>query len=72
MSRLKKHNDNLKKWGLTENPFRATPPDDPEKLAQIFHGRDQVLDIAIPTLYEGRNILIRGAWGIGKTALIFN
>ncbi len=72
MSRLKKHNDNLKKWGLKENPFRPTPPDDPEKLAQIFYGRDEVLDIAIPTLYEGRNILIRGAWGIGKTALIFN
>ncbi len=72
MSRLRKHNDNLKKWGLEENPFRPTPPDDPEKLAQIFYGRDQVLDIAIPTLYEGRNILIRGAWGIGKTALIFN
>ncbi|MDJ0731976.1 MAG: ATP-binding protein [Crocosphaera sp.] len=72
MSRLKKHNYNLKKWGLTENPFRPTSPDDPEKLAQIFYGRDQILDIAIPTLYEGRNILIRGAWGIGKTTLIFN
>ncbi len=72
MSRLKKTINNLKKWGLIENPFRVTPPDDPEKLAQIFYGRDQILDIAIPTLYEGRNILIRGAWGIGKTALIFN
>lgn len=72
MSRLKKHSSTLEKWGLQENPFRPTPPDDPEKLAKIFYGRDQVLDIAIPTLYEGRNILVRGAWGIGKTALIFN
>ena len=72
MSRLKKHSSTLEKWGLQENPFRPTPPDDPDKLAQIFYGRDQVLDLAIPTLYEGRNILVRGAWGIGKTALIFN
>ncbi|ACK64316.1 hypothetical protein PCC8801_0213 [Rippkaea orientalis PCC 8801] len=62
----------LEKWELKENPFRSTPPDDPEKLAQIFYGRAQILDVAIPTLYEGRNILIRGVWGIGKTALIFN
>lgn len=72
MSRLNRHKSTLTKWGLSENPFRPTPPDDPEKLAKIFYGRDQVLDIVIPALYEGRNILIRGAWGIGKTALIFN
>ncbi|MEB3190501.1 MAG: ATP-binding protein [Snowella sp.] len=72
MSRLSRYQSTLKKWGLIENPFRPTPPDDPEKLARIFYGRDQVLDIAIPTLYEGRNILLRGPWGIGKTALIFN
>ncbi len=72
MSRLKKHSSTLEKWGLQENPFRPTPPDDPDKLAQIFYGRDLVFDLAIPTLYEGRNILVRGAWGIGKTALIFN
>ena len=72
MSRLSRYQSTLKKWGLTENPFRPTPPDDPEKLAKIFYGRDQVLDVVIPTLYEGRNILLRGPWGIGKTALIFN
>ncbi|MEB3312221.1 MAG: P-loop NTPase fold protein [Snowella sp.] len=72
MARLNRYQSTLKKWGLIENPFRPTPPDDPEKLAKIFYGRDQVLDIVIPTLYEGRNILVRGAWGIGKTALIFN
>jgi len=72
MSRLSRYQSTLKKWGLIENPFRPTPPDDRKKLAKIFYGRDQVLDIVIPTLYEGRNILVRGAWGIGKTALIFN
>ncbi len=72
MPRLSRYQATLKKWELIENPFRPTPPDDPDKLAKIFYGRDQVLDIIIPTLYEGRNILIRGAWGIGKTALIFN
>ncbi len=71
-SRLGNHLSSLQKWELRENPFRATPPDDPELLSQIFYGRDQELDIAIPTLYEGRNILVRGAWGIGKTSLILN
>ncbi|MBW4633772.1 MAG: hypothetical protein KME30_18295 [Iphinoe sp. HA4291-MV1] len=72
MSRLSHYQSTLKKWGLQENPFRATPPDDPQKLAQIFYGRDSALEVAIPALYEGRNILVRGAWGIGKTALILN
>ncbi len=72
MSRLSCYQSTLDKWGITENPFRATPPDDPNKLAQIFHGRDRALEVVIPALYEGRNILIRGAWGIGKTALILN
>jgi KAP family P-loop domain len=71
-SRLGGYQSSLQKWELKENPFRATPPDDPKLLAQIFYGRDQELDLAIPTLYEGRNIMIRGAWGIGKTSLIFN
>jgi Cdc6-like AAA superfamily ATPase len=60
----------LNKWGLQENPFRLTPPDDFEELAKIFCGRDRELDIVLPTLFEGRNVLIRGKWGIGKTALI--
>ena len=72
MSRLRRYQSNLEKWGLQENPFRVTPPEDPQKLAQIFYGRDKALDLAIPALYEGRNILVRGAWGIGKTSLILN
>jgi hypothetical protein len=55
-SRLGGYLASLKKWELQENPFHATPPDDPQLLAQIFYGRDQELDIAIPTLYEGNNI----------------
>ncbi|MEO0835293.1 MAG: P-loop NTPase fold protein [Cyanobacteria bacterium J06642_3] len=72
MSRLRRHKSNLERWGLKENPFRSTPPEDPELLEKIFYGRDEVLDLAIPALYEGRNILVRGAWGIGKTSLIRN
>lgn len=72
MSRLSRYQSTLDIWGITENPFRATPPDDPNKLAQIFYGRDRALEVVIPALYEGRNILVRGAWGIGKTALILN
>jgi hypothetical protein len=71
-SRLGDHLSSLRKWDLKENPFRATPPEDPKVLAQIFYGRDRELDLAIPALYEGRNIMIRGAWGIGKTSLILN
>ena len=71
-SRLGRHQSSLQKWDLKENPFRTTPPEDRKELAQIFYGRDQELDLAIPTLYEGKNILIRGAWGIGKTSLIYN
>lgn len=71
-SRLDGYLESFKKWDLRENPFNATPPDDPQLLAQIFYGRDLELDIAIPTLYEGNNILVRGTWGIGKTALILN
>lgn len=67
---LKNYKEALKRWGLRSNPFESTPPDDFEKLAKIFYGRNQELDIALVTLYEGRNVLIRGKWGIGKTALI--
>jgi hypothetical protein len=71
-SRLGNRKSSLERWELKENPFRATPPDDPKLLAQIFYGRDQELDNAIPALYEGRNVLVRGAWGVGKTSLILN
>jgi hypothetical protein len=43
-----------------------TPRNSPASL----YGRERELECAIPALYEGRNVLIRGAWGIGKTALI--
>ncbi len=71
-SRLRDYQSNLTKWGLKENPFRPTPPEDPQELEKIFYGRDEALDLAIPALYEGRNILVRGPWGIGKTAFILN
>jgi hypothetical protein len=57
-------------WGLSSNPFGITPPDEIEQIAAIFHGRDHELDMALFTLYDGKNVLIRGTWGIGKTALI--
>jgi Cdc6-like AAA superfamily ATPase len=41
-----------------------------EQVAAVFHGRSRELDIVLPALYECRNVLIRGPWGIGKTALI--
>jgi hypothetical protein len=70
MSRLKSYKSTLKRWGLSENPFSTTPPEDIEQLAQVFYGREAELENALPALYEGRNVLVRGAWGIGKSALI--
>jgi Cdc6-like AAA superfamily ATPase len=67
---IKDRNQIVQQWGLSDNPFSSTPPDEFDQVAQIFHGRLQELEIALPTLYEGRNVLIRGKWGIGKTALI--
>ena len=36
MSRLSRYQSTLKKWGLIENPFRPTPPDDPEKAGRLL------------------------------------
>jgi Cdc6-like AAA superfamily ATPase len=67
---LKDYKQIFQQWGLSDNPFDFTPPDEVEQVAAIFHGRAQELESALPALYEGRNVLIRGTWGIGKTALI--
>jgi hypothetical protein len=56
------HNKILKKWGLSGNPVGTTPPDEIEQIAAIFHGRDHELDMALFTLYDGKNVLIRGTW----------
>ncbi|USR90750.1 KAP family NTPase [Phormidium yuhuli AB48] len=70
MSILGPYQSTLRRWGLRRNPFKPTPPDEVAKLATIFYGRESEIKTAIPALYEGRNILIRGPWGIGKTSLI--
>jgi Cdc6-like AAA superfamily ATPase len=67
---IKDYKQTFQQWGLSENPFDFTPPDEFAQVAKIFHGRSQELDNALLTLYEGRNVLIRGKWGIGKTALM--
>ncbi|MDQ7030287.1 MAG: hypothetical protein Q9O62_11170 [Ardenticatenia bacterium] len=70
MNTLSRYNKTLEQWGLSDIPFRSTPPEDVNKLARIFHGREKELAMALPTLYEGRNVLVRGIWGVGKTAFI--
>lgn len=70
MFQLKSYKSTLKRWGLSGNPFRSQPPEDIKRLGRVFYGRETELETAIPALYEGRNVLVRGAWGIGKTALI--
>ncbi|GAB4414120.1 MAG: hypothetical protein Fur0044_08710 [Anaerolineae bacterium] len=70
MSVLQTYRQTLQKWGLNEIPFQATPPEDPKTLRRIFHGRQVELEKGLPALYEGRNVLVRGLWGVGKTTFI--
>ena len=72
MSSITCYRETLKQWGLSEVPFRATPPQDPAELSRVFYGRQQELALALPTLYEGRNVLVRGLWGVGKTTFILH
>ena len=62
----------LKEWGLRQPPpFSDVPPkDDPRRLAHLFTGRQEELDRVILPLLDGRNVLIRGMWGVGKTTFI--
>ncbi|RLC66095.1 MAG: hypothetical protein DRI48_05475 [Chloroflexi bacterium] len=67
---IARYRQTLNRWGLSDVPFRATPPEDPTELSRIFHGREKELEVALPALYEGRNVLVRGIWGVGKTTFI--
>jgi len=69
-SSIARFRDTLQRWGLRDVPFRATPPEDPKELSRVFYGRQGELDLALPALYEGRNVLVRGLWGVGKTTFI--
>jgi tetratricopeptide (TPR) repeat protein len=51
---LTNNNETQQQWGLSDNPFDFTPPDDFGLVAKIFQGRSQELDNALPALYEGR------------------
>jgi Cdc6-like AAA superfamily ATPase len=57
-------------WGLEHIPFYDFPPEDVERLWRFFLGRDAEMERALHALFRGDNILVRGAWGIGKTAFI--
>jgi len=70
LSSIARYRETLRRWGLTDVPFRATPPEDPAELSRVFYGRQRELELALPALYEGRNVLVRGLWGVGKTAFI--
>lgn len=62
----------LTQWGLRQfPPFSDVPPkDDPKRLGRLFTGRRQELDRVILPLLDGRNVLVRGMWGVGKTTFI--
>ncbi len=60
------------KWRWTGGlPFDPRPPlDHPDALSQYFVGRASELESAFRTVFYGRNLMVRGSWGIGKTAFI--
>lgn len=70
MSSIARYRETLRRWKLSDVPFRTTPPEDPTELVRLFYGRQGELDLALPALYEGRNVLVRGLWGVGKTTFI--
>jgi hypothetical protein len=70
LNTIARFRETLRQWGLTDVPFRATPPEDPVELSRIFFGRQRELDRVLPALDEGRNVLVRGIWGVGKTTFI--
>lgn len=52
-------------------PFNPQPPlHDPARLARFFSGREADLRRAVRTLFYGENTMVRGSWGIGKTAFM--
>jgi len=57
-------------WGLRDISFPDVPPDDPALVSRFFVGRDNEYARLRNRLYRGENVLVRGTWGIGKTALI--
>lgn len=59
-------------WGLKGSPFPDVPPDDPEQVSKFFVGREEEYVRARTCLYRGENVLVRGTWGIGKTAFILD
>jgi len=61
-----------KRWGWKATPpFRVEPPiDDAGQLARLFTGRQAELSRVILPLYNGRNVLVRGMLGVGKSAFI--
>lgn len=64
----------LEKWDFSAiPPFSDVPPkDNPKLLSRLFTGRAKELERAILTLLDGNNLLVRGVWGVGKTAFILH
>jgi AAA ATPase domain len=62
----------VERWGFrAAPPFHIEPPiGDARQLARLFTGRRAELSRAILPLFNGRNILVRGMLGVGKSAFI--
>jgi hypothetical protein len=62
----------MERWGFKATPpFHIEPPiGDARQLARLFTGRRTELSRSILPLFNGRNILVRGMLGVGKSAFI--
>jgi len=59
---------NPEKFGM---PFAAQPPiEEPTQLAHFFSGREADVEKARDKLLDGNNIMVRGQFGIGKSAFL--
>ena len=60
-SLMVRQKDILSQWGLRQfPPFSDVPPkDDPRRLARLFTGREEELDLVIQPLMRGANVLVR-------------
>lgn len=76
-SKHKEYHEVYRRWGWRipkwddEFPFASQPPiNNPSRLAKFFSGRDLEVGKACDRLFEGNNVMVRGQWGIGKSAFI--
>lgn len=65
----KKYDERLEKIGIKYNPFSLRAPEE-ETLQKVFTNREKEIENTISVIEGGRNALLYGYYGIGKTAFL--